>query len=193
MKKSPLKVGFDLDGVLLQNPARMFRPITLAFKQIIGRKTNQAIHFYYPETSIEKLIWRVVHWSSYKVSDGYEDLKQLSSLDTELYIITSRYDCLRDDFHAWLKKMNTNKYFKGTFYNKNNLQPHIFKAEQINKLKLDYFVEDNYDIVRHINQTTPAKALWITNLLDSKIEYDFKYGSLKEAVDFVKNEVRKYS
>lgn len=182
-KKEKIKVGFDLDGVLLYNPARIFRPITVEIKKIIKKNKRKKTHFYYPKSKIEKTVWRVVHWSSMFLAPGLDDIKNLVETDQiEAYIVTSRYDCLQGDFQKWLDKMDAEKYFKSTFHNKKNIQPHLFKEEKINELKLDYFVEDNWDIVRHINKKTQAKCLWISNAIDSKIPYKLKFLTLKEAV-----------
>ncbi|MDA1316894.1 MAG: hypothetical protein O3B87_02610, partial [bacterium] len=150
----PLKIGFDLDGVLLYNPARIFRPITLAVKKIMGGTEKKELHFYYPHSPIEQLMWKMVHWSSMFIAPGFEDIKKLADEGRiEPYIITSRYQCLTNDFDWWLKRMNAKKYFKGTYHNKENVQPHVFKEQMINKLNLEYFVEDNFDIVSHITKT----------------------------------------
>lgn len=190
MQNKKLKVGFDLDGVLLYNPARIFRPVTIALKTILPKKKNGVVHFYYPKSPFEQFIWKVVHWSSMFPAAGIDEIEKLAKEGKiEPYIITSRYDSLRDDFERWLKKMNANVIFKETFHNKLNKQPHHFKEEMINKLGLDYFVEDNWDIVQHINKNTKTKGIWITNLFDKHIDYDLKYLSLKEAVRFLKKQV----
>ncbi|HRN69802.1 MAG TPA: hypothetical protein PLS49_01345 [Candidatus Woesebacteria bacterium] len=191
MQNNKLKVGFDLDGVLLYNPARIFRPITIAFKSVLPKKKkNGSVHFYYPKSSLEQLIWKIVHWSSMFPASGITDIEQLAKEGKiEPYIITSRYDSLKDDFENWLNKMNAHVIFKETFHNKLNKQPHHFKVEMINKLGLDYFVEDNWDIVQHINKNTKTKGIWITNLFDKHIPYDLKYMSLQEAINFLKKEV----
>ncbi|MCS6956674.1 MAG: hypothetical protein NZM02_02405, partial [Patescibacteria group bacterium] len=66
MKKSKnkkvLRVGFDMDGVLLYNPARIFRPIIFFLKKfLLKRDVNK---FYYPKTKLEKLIWLFLHKTS---------------------------------------------------------------------------------------------------------------------------------
>jgi len=191
MKKTPLKVGFDLDGVLLYNPARIFRPITIAIKTILRHKTPTRTEFYYPTSPLEKIIWNIVHWSSLYIADGFDEIKNLSqSGQIEAYIVTSRYDCLKGDFDRWLRKMDAKNIFVRTFHNKDNLQPHIFKAQKIKELKLDLFVEDNWDIVRHINKNTDTKSIWITNNIDKSITYDAKFYSLKNAMEYIKSLMR---
>ena len=101
--------------------------------------------------------------------------------ELEIYLITARYSFLKNDLEKWLKKINLHNVFKEIHYNKNNQQPHLYKEEKIKKLNLDIFVEDNYDIVHHLNQqTTSTKIWWISNLCDQKINYKFKFKNLKE-------------
>lgn len=188
----PIKVGFDLDGVLLYNPARVFRPITLKIKSILGVRRSEKTSFYIPNSNIEKLIWHIVHWSSLFIASGYKNIGHLGNNNKmHSYIVTSRFDCLKNDFQSWLKKMNAKSVFKATYHNKFNLQPHIFKTKMINNLKLDYFIEDNWDIVKYLNENTKAKILWITNILDKSIPYDLKFNSLKDALKFLQNQSSK--
>jgi spore coat polysaccharide biosynthesis predicted glycosyltransferase SpsG len=191
MSQHKIKVGFDLDGVLLYNPARVFRPITVALKELLPKKKNDAIHFYYPKNFYEKLLWRVIHLSSLFIAEGLSEINVLAKeKKIEAYIITSRYDCLKDDFERWLKKMDAHLIFVDSFHNAKDLQPHIFKEQKIKELGLDYFVEDNWDIVRHINKNTKTKALWITNVFDRKISYDLKFRSLLDALSYLRNQIQ---
>ena len=185
---APLKVGFDLDGVLLYNPARIFRPITMNLKKLLPKKKDvDRVHFYYPTSPLEQRVWHIVHWSSLFVADGFEDIKNLTKdRQIEAYIVTSRYDCLKSDFQRWLKTLNKENSFVKTFHNEKNLQPHVFKAEKIKELGLDFFVEDNWDIVRHINKNTKTQTLWISNALDREIPYDLKFFTLKYAMNFIR-------
>ncbi len=105
MKKAqPLRVGFDLDGVILYNPARIVRPIIAIIKRILLHK--KGLKFYYPKSDWEKQIWRVFHWSSFIAAPGLSELIKLAeSGEIEAYIITARFDYLKDDFHGWIKKL----------------------------------------------------------------------------------------
>ena len=74
----PLRIGFDLDGVLLYNPARIFRPVTMSLKHILPKKnSNQKINFYYPKSHPEKIMWRIVHWSSLFIAKGVDQIHDL--------------------------------------------------------------------------------------------------------------------
>ena len=75
MKKQILKVGFDLDGVLLYNPARIARPIIVFLKKIFLKK--EVNKFHYPKTRIQKLIWLIFHKVVFGPAFGYDELKKL--------------------------------------------------------------------------------------------------------------------
>ena len=190
-QENPLRIGFDLDGVLLYNPARIFRPLTVTLKQLLPKKKlNNSVNFYYPKSHPEKILWRLVHWSSLFIAQGVEKIDDLvKKKKIKAYIVTSRYDCLKTDFDQWIKKLNKDITFAAVYHNKNDLQPHIFKEEKIKQLKLDYFIEDNFDIVQHINKTTNARCIWITNLFDQSLDYKPKFLSLQKAMDYIENHV----
>ena len=186
MKKQIIKVGFDLDGVLLYNPTRIARPIIVFIKKIFF--TDQIDKFHYPKTAIQHIIWSLLHKSSMFVSPSYEEIKNLiKNKQIEAYIISARYEFLKSDFDKWINIMKAKKYFKKFYINKNGKQPYIFKREIISRLKLDIYIEDNWDIVRQITKTqSKTKVFWISNYFDINIKYNFKFRNLKKAVEALK-------
>jgi len=76
MTNKIVKIGFDLDGVLLDNPSRVFRSLISRSKKahLFPRKE---LEFYHPNSSFEQLLWSLVHKSSYKLADGFTDLENL--------------------------------------------------------------------------------------------------------------------
>ena len=188
MKNKVLKVGFDLDGVLLYNPVRIFRPIIYFIKKyILKRKTNQ---FYYPKNKLEQLIWLFLHKSSLFPAPGVEEIKQLiKEKKIKAYVISARYESLKEDFLFWKKKIDPENLFSSWYYNEKNDQPHLYKEKMIKKLNLDIFVEDNWDIVKYLKTQNSklksgkkTKIFWIYNLLDRNIKYWYKFSSLKEVI-----------
>lgn len=176
-----LKVGFDLDGVLLYNPARIARPIIVFLKKLIIPKEKNKFHL--PKTGLQKFIWLLLHKTSFIVAPGYSEIKNLViQKKIKVYIISARYEALKTDFNYWLNKLDAKKYFSSCHYNNNDEQPHLFKEKTIKQLDLDIFVEDNWDIVNHLAKKSKTKVFWIYNLLDRKIKYPYKYPSLNKAV-----------
>ena len=137
-----LKVGFDLDGVLLYNPARIVRPIIATIKKVVVK--NRQIKFYYPKTSAEKYIWTIFHKSSLFIAPGFDEIiSMVKNKRISAYIVTSRYSFLKNDLNHWLQKLEIDNLFDGIHCNENDEQPHIFKEKILKKLNLDIFVEDN--------------------------------------------------
>lgn len=183
MKKNKLKVGFDLDGVILYNPVRIIRPVIsfIKRKKVIIKRDH--LHFYYPKSNWEKTLWRLFHKSSIFQAKGLDDIKRLvDDGKIEAYIITARFGYLENDFNNWLKKINADKIFKKCYINAKNEQPHLFKKRMISELNLDVFVEDNWDIVEYLDKNKKTKALWIYNIFDYKIEYKYRFPNLYQAV-----------
>ncbi len=188
MKKQRLRVGFDLDGVLLYNPARIVRPFIVFFKKIFLPKEQNKFHL--PKNRIEKLIWLFLHKSSFMTAPGLSEIKKLvMEKKIEAFIVSGRYDSLKEDFNKWLEKIDARKYFSGHYYNSQDEQPHIYKERMIKKLKLDIFVEDNWDIVNHLHNDykQKTKIFWIYNIFDRSIDYPYKFAHLKKAVEFIRS------
>jgi hypothetical protein len=55
----------------------------------------------------------------------------------------------------------------------------------IKKLKLDLYVEDNFDIVQYLKEKTSARVLWIYNIFDSTTPFPHKFPHLKDAIQFI--------
>lgn len=187
----PLRVGFDLDGVLLYNPARIIRPIIALFKDIFIKKRRKK--FIIPKTPLEKAIWSVLHLSSMFIAPGLKDIHKLvEEGKIEAYIITARYSFLKNDFEHWKKRLGTDKYFKACYQNEHDEQPHLFKERMIRELDLDVFVEDNWDIVEHLDEKAKEdkkhhrRIYWVYNILDRGIVHPHKIPGLQYAMNEIK-------
>lgn len=182
----PLRVGFDLDGVLLYNPIRTFRPIISFVKRfILGRKKTT---FFVPKFKWQQQIFILLHKTSLWISPSLEDIKTLKAAGLiEPYLITARFGFLENDLNFWLKKMRAKEIFVEICANSKDEQPFVFKANQIRRLKLDMFVEDNWDIVMKLHtlikpQQPEFICWWVSNLLDWRIIYQYKVASLAEVI-----------
>ncbi len=178
-----LRVGFDLDGVLLYNPARIARPLVTFIKQSLFHAKETK--FFIPSTPLQNLIWRIFHYSSLFPNYGIKDIKKLVKKGKiEAYIISGRYAFLSRDFDVWVKRLGAEQFTVKAVLNEKNQQPFLFKQEAIRKLKLDVFVEDNWDVVKKL-QNNGVKVFWLYNILDRTIEYKYKFPTLKKAVRYI--------
>jgi hypothetical protein len=184
-KKNFITVGIDFDGVLAYNPFRVIRaPITAVKRNIFGEKNTR---FYVPQTPPEKLLWTILHESSIFPAQGVSLLKQLVEEEQiEAHLVTARYSFLQPHLDIWLDKHKLRNYFKTITINQNDEQPHIYKSHVIQKKSLDYFIEDNLDIVKHLdNQKIPTSVLWIYNVLDRQYPYSLKFPYLEKALKHI--------
>ena len=187
MIKRALRVGFDLDGVILYNPVRVLRPVASFLKPFVFRPNGQ--QFYFPKTRPEQFFWRILHKTSFWEAPGLSDIHTLAlTKKIEPYIITARYDFLKSDVEQWFKKIQAHTYFSQCFYNTKNEEPHFFKERMIRNLHLDVFVEDNWGIVEYLApKFTQTKIVWIYNLLDRMIPYPYKFSSLRKTIEYLRS------
>lgn len=181
--KKPLKVGFDLDGVLLYNPARNIRPFIKAAKRRILNKKKTT--FFVPQTPFQVFAWELLHRSSFIIAPGFDELVELISAGRiEAIIATARFNYLDKDTKRWFKRLNQGNLFTKCITNDKNEQPHIYKKAVIKKHQLDLFVEDNWDIVNSIyrDKTIKTDVYWITNFFDQRISYPHKFSNFKAAI-----------
>ena len=186
-----IKVAFDMDGVLLYNPSRIFRTLISKSKKanLFPRKE---LEFYHPQSKFEKWFWLFLHKSSFKLASGFRDLeKMVKAGELEVYIVSGRFSCLQNDSRKWLKKLNRNNVFTEIYFNDCDEDPHLFKEKMIKDLKVDYFVEDNWDVVNHLYNQLEKKnkkpeIWWVSNLFDQQINYPHKYLSFKSVINDLK-------
>lgn len=173
--KKILRVGFDMDGVILYNPIKFIRPIAKLFKPIKSFFLKQKSEsFYFPKSNIEKFLFYLLHKTSFKVDPGINYINDLvKAKKIKAYIVTGRYSFLKKDYETWLKKINAKEIFEKCYQNTNDLQPDEFKKTIIKKLNLDIYVEDNWDIVQklriknselRINEKLIKNNLWTKDL-----------------------------
>lgn len=187
LSNQPIRVGFDLDGVLLYNPIRIYRPaVAFVKRSILKRKKTR---FFVPTSPLQQWIFTQMHKTSFLIAPGFDRIKQLADAGViEPYLVTARFAFLKSDLDHWLKKMKADTVFKACYYNVNNEQPHLFKARMIQELDLEMFVEDNWDIVERINRIVRTQkqnfvCWWVSNIMDSGIAYPHKTLSLNQAID----------
>lgn len=182
MIKRVIKVGLDFDGVVAYNPFRIVRPIVAFLKRnFLGVKK---LKFYYPKSHWQQIFWIILHNSSVFPARGTQLLKELiKDGKIEAHLITARYSFLDDHLNNWLRRYGLQHLFKSINLNKSDKQPHLFKDEIISKYKLDYYIEDNLDIVKYLNSKFGTKIYWIYNILDRWHDYPHKFPYLEKALE----------
>jgi hypothetical protein len=188
MTKQKIKIGFDMDGVILENPSRVFRSLISRSKKahLFPRKE---LEFFHPTSKLGKFLWLLVHKSSFRLADGFTNLEKLASQgNLEIYIVSARFACLQSDTAKWRKIINRNNIFKAIYFNDHDEQPHFFKERMVRQLDLDYFVEDNWDVVNYLSsQQKKTQIWWLSNFLDQTINYPHKFFAFKEVVSKIQS------
>jgi hypothetical protein len=186
--KKTIRVGFDLDGVILSNPSRILRGLIARSKKA-HLFPRQELEFYHPNSAIERWLWLMVHKSSFRLAAGFAELEQLCARgDLELYVVSARFSCLQPDTKRWIQVINRNGIFKKLYFNDQDEQPHLFKERMLRQLQLDYFVEDNFDLVSYLSSTQQqTEVWWISNFIDRQLTYPHKFFSLRQVVTHLRN------
>lgn len=176
-----IKVGFDFDGVIAYNPLRIARfPIVYAKRKLFGVREMK---FYYPKYWWQKVFWVILHKSSVFPAKGVTLLKKaVEEGYIEAHLVTGRYRFLDKDLQDWLDKHRLKNVFTTINVNKDNEQPHLFKEKMIRKNNFDFFIEDNWDIVKYLSQKNITKMYWIYNIIDRRIIYKNKFPHLEKAI-----------
>lgn len=183
-----VRVGLDFDGVVSYNPFRIIRAPIKWFKRKF-RKTNK-LSFFVPHTWWQTWIWILMHESSLIPARGATLLGEMCAREEiEVHLITGRFEFLEKNLTNFLRRYRMTTYFSSININKKREQPHLFKERMIKKLKLDYYVEDNWDIVQYLQGKTKAEIIWIYNYLDRQREYAKKYPYLETALKEVRNQL----
>lgn len=177
-----IKVGLDFDGVVAYNPFRVIRTFVSFFKHnILGIKK---LSFWYPRARWQQLFWIIVHESSVFPARGTKLLEKLvKEGKIEAHLVTARYSFLDDHLYNWLKKYRITHLFKTVTLNKKDEQPHLFKEKMIKDKKLDFFIEDNWDIVKYLDSKQKVKVYWIYNVLDRGQKHPHKFPYLEKALE----------
>lgn len=181
-----IAVGLDFDGVVAYNPFRIVRPIAAFVKaKLFGVKK---LKFFYPKFKWQQILWVIAHESSVFPSPGINLFKKMvEDKQIEAHLITARYSFLDNHLNRWLRRNKLQHLFKTINLNKDDEQPHLFKEKIIKKYNLDYFIEDNFDIVKHLNRrrqegVIKTEIFWIYNIFDRNIPYKNKFPFLRKAL-----------
>lgn len=181
-----IRVGVDFDGVLAYNPFRVARLLVSTLKRKVLR--IEKLSFFIPRNGFERLIWAIMHESSVFPAIGADNLKSMAGENKyEFYLVTARFGFLAPQLSRWLRRWGFDHLFRALEINHAHEQPHLFKARIIRNLKLDYYIEDNWDIVDYLVQTnTKSKIFWIYNVLDRSRAYPHKFPYLGKALELIR-------
>lgn len=183
--KKKIIVGLDFDGVVAYNPARLARlPISLIKQHVLH---THDVTFFVPKTPIQRSLWALAHESSLFPAKGATMLRKLTSSGRiEAHLVTSRFAFLESNLYTFLHRWDLLSCFSSITLNTKEEQAHMYKERVIRKMKFDHFVEDNWDIVSHLDRSRLHTNIhWIYNILDRNRIYPLKHPYLEHALDSI--------
>ena len=166
-------IGFDFDNVLLSYPPLVPKElIDYLYKRSFSseNKKNFSLMYRFPG-KLEQKIRIFSHSPIFRhlIKKNTETLSSISSKNYDIYLISSRFSFLENRTEEVLKKYKLIKYFTKTFFNFENMQPHIFKDEVIKKLNIEMFVDDDLDLLNYLAPRNPnVEFFWISNKKNKK-------------------------
>jgi len=151
-KEKIVRIGFDLDGVIIDKPP--FFPQKL-IEWLVRSHKNKHLAYRYPKTGLERIVRWISHHPVFRppIRKNVELLRELSKNENyELYVVSGRYGFLDSRTKQWFRANNLNGLFRDVYINTENKQPHLFKEEIVKTLKLNYFVDDDLPLIKYLKK-----------------------------------------
>ena len=168
-KKEKCRIGFDFDKVFVSYPP--FIPSSVieflyrhSFSLGFGDKDNLSYRF--PGKLEQKIrIFSHTPILRHPIRKNLSSLERISEkIPCDLYLVSSRYSFLKDRTTRWVSKNQISRYFKGLYFNYDNLQPHIFKDRIIKKLQIGEFIDDDLDLILYLANKNPGvDFFWVSS------------------------------
>ncbi len=164
-----MRIGFDLDKVFVDTPP--FIPSAVITKLYV-KNVKAGIPEYRIPSHKEQVIRIISHYPMFRppIKKNMAFLRELANTDHSLFLISSRYEFLRQTTEKLIKQYTLDKLFSELHFNFENKQAHIFKSGIINKLKLDAYVDDDLPLLKYVaGRNNQVKLYWLNNRIDKKI------------------------
>lgn len=156
-----MKIGFDLDKIFVDYPP--FVPDAL-IDRLYKKKSNGNLEYRYPK-QIEQKIRQFSHYPLFRptIKQNIQFLQSIDQEKNQLYLISSRFGFLRQQTETLIKRIGFTDIFDGIYFNYDNEQPHIFKGKLLFTLQLDVYVDDDFQLLKHVaKENKKTKFYWLT-------------------------------
>ena len=155
-------LAFDLDGIFVDAPP--FVPKKILEWLFRGwRCSENKLNYRFPHTKFEQRVRKISHFYLFRppIKKNIAILRQLARSNRyRLVLISSRYSFIHPETEIWLKKKGIKHLFKEIVLNKLDQQPHLFKKQQLAKIRPAYYFEDDEEIIHYLQNTTlPVKII----------------------------------
>lgn len=183
MKQAIPQIGVDLDGVVARHSLGGFWVVLRKLKERM-LKTTHSQKWYYPSTFLEKFAWKIINQLRVPFTDKNNFLAFLARENkAEFYLVTSRFEFLENLTQNWLKKYHLDQYFTKILINNKDINPLIFKAKTINDRALDFFIDDDLEVIDYLKKNTKTKLFWV--IPGHKNKRDNNHHDVESGDDFI--------
>ena len=158
-RKRRIRIGCDLDGVVAKHSLSGFWVKVRLLKEKLLKKAHTKA-YYYPQTEIEQIAWKVINWFRVPNKKGIESLKELRQKGYHFFLITSRFRFNEPSTEKWLKKYQLFSLFDKVIINVRDTPPIDFKIDAITREKIDFFIDDDLEVLLALEKTR-AKLYWV--------------------------------
>jgi len=147
-----VRIGFDLDGVIIDKPP--FIPHSI-MEKLVREHDHKKLSYRYPTSSFER---KIRFWSHHPllrppIKKNIRLIKELyKSKNYKLFVVSSRYSFLEERTRQWFRFYKLRKFFEKVYINLEDAQPHLFKEEMIKRLKLDVFIDDDLPLLDYLRK-----------------------------------------
>lgn len=165
-----MNIGFDLDKVFIDYPFFVSSKIIDLFYK--GR-SNGSLKYRIPGR-LEQILRIISHHPLLRqpISENIEFMKKLArERNHSYYLISSRFGFLKKTTENLVKKHGIDKMFRSLHFNFVNDQPHLFKNQLIQKLKIDQYVDDDLSLLNFLaEKNLKTKFFWLNKKISKPLK-----------------------
>lgn len=147
-----IRIGFDLDGVIIGKPP--FIP-QFILEALVREHKNKTLSYRYPRSRFERVIRVASHYPPLRppIRKNIKIIKELyKSKNYKIFVVSSRYSFLEKRTFEWFKFYKLRNFFEEIYININDEQPHLFKEKMIKKLRLNVFIDDDLPLLNYLRK-----------------------------------------
>lgn len=146
-------IALDLDGVIIGRPPCISKSV---IEYLYRDHSKKNLSYRFP-SFLEQQIRKLSHLPFVRspMTENLELVKDLDLNKNQLLVISGRFGFLKDLTYRWLDKYQIREKFKQVYLNTDNLQPHLFKEKMLSKIKVDLFVDDDFETLTYLASRFP--------------------------------------
>lgn len=155
MARKKVKIGFDLDGVIIDKPPLIPKRI---LEWLVRSHESKRLAYRYPTSPWERWLRWLTHHPLFRppIKKNLRLVRELSkNKKYKFYVISSRYSFLKERTKQWFRTYRFNGVFEAVCLNLDNEQPHIFKERKIKELGIEIFIDDDFPLCHYLSQKLP--------------------------------------